>query len=62
MKMILDLDHIVRELGISQDAFSQWKTANLESASASGSAAWSVLEESGFNGKSYSKAADLMTG
>lgn len=61
MKMILDLDHIVRELGISQDAFAQWKAANLESASASGSASWPELEDSGFNGRSYSKA-DLMTG
>lgn len=62
MKMILDLDHIVRELGISHDAFAQWKAANLEDVSASGSASWSVLEESGFNGKSFSKPADLMTG
>ncbi len=62
MKMILDLDHIVRELGISKDAFAQWKAANLDCASASGSASWSELEESGFTGKSYSKAADLMTG
>lgn len=62
MKMILDLDHIVRELGISQDAFAQWKAANLESTSANGSASWPDLEESGFHGKAYSKAADLMTG
>lgn len=62
MKMILDLDHVVRELGISQDAYAQWKAANLEDVPASGSASWSVLEESGFHGKSYANAADLMTG
>jgi hypothetical protein len=62
MKMILDLDHIISEMGLSQESFAQWKAANLEDVAAGGSASWSVLEEAGFLNKAYHKAADLKIG
>lgn len=51
MKVILDLDHIVRELGISQDAFAQWKTVNLERVWVSDAISWLGLEGSEFSGQ-----------
>lgn len=62
MKMILDLNHVVRELGLSEESFAHWKAANLDNVSASGSASWSGLEDSSFMNKGYHKAGDLKIG
>lgn len=62
MKMILDLDHVISEMGISPENYAKWKTANLDSVSASGSVAWSVLEECGFTSPSIQQSADRRIG
>jgi hypothetical protein len=60
MKMILDLEHVIRELGLSQESYAQWKAANLDNVSAGGSGSWSALEDSGFLNKAFHR--DLKIG
>lgn len=61
-KTTLDVEHIIRELGLSQERYAQWKAANLDNVSAGGSGYWSVLEDSGFLNKAFHKPADLKIG
>lgn len=62
MKVILDLDYIVSEMGLCSEKFGKWKTANLDNASAGGSAARSALEENGFMGQDFRESGDRRTG
>lgn len=60
MKIILDLDQIVREMGIPEEAYVKWKAANLDQSQEGGGVRWTALEDSGLLEKSFSK--DLKTG
>lgn len=63
MKMILDLDHVVREMKLSMESFTEWKAANLEQTEeGGGSVRWSALEEGGFLDHAYKSSPDLKTG
>lgn len=60
MRIILDVDQIVREMNLSEEAFGKWKTANLDRTQEGGDVRWSALEESGFLDKGYT--SDLKIG
>jgi hypothetical protein len=63
MRVILDIDQVVREMKLSTEALVKWKAANLEQVQEGGaSSKWPALEESGFLDKSYSSSTDLKTG
>lgn len=63
MKMILDLDQVVREMNLSTEAFEKWKAANLKQAQDDGgSVRWPALEESGFLDNKHSVSPDLKIG
>ncbi|WP_438447716.1 hypothetical protein [Gorillibacterium sp. sgz5001074] len=60
MKIILDVDHIVREMRVSEEAFTKWKAANLEPFQEGGGGRWTALEELTLKSSNYSN--DLKTG
>jgi hypothetical protein len=62
MKLILDIDHVVREMNISSEVYARWKAASLDSSLDGGGARWKALEDSGFMERSYSKSHDLKIG
>lgn len=62
MKMILDLELVVSELGISPESYAKWKAANLDSAQADGSHSWTLLDDSGYAGQCLHKTAERRIG
>lgn len=61
MRMILDLEQIVRAMNISEESFAAWKAANLDQHQ-DGGVRWHALEESGFLDQSPMGNQDLKTG
>lgn len=59
MKIILDLDQVVRDMNLPADAFEKWKAANLDSQEG-GEVRWIAREDISLLGNTYSE--DLKTG
>jgi hypothetical protein len=62
MKIILDVDQVVREMNLSSEVFAKWKAANLDQNQEGGNSRWPALEESGFLDLTYPVSTDLKTG